>query len=651
MYQPSASRFFDRQALARRRTLQIIFLFPLSLASVAAAFHALYFLYTIFSMQWVFMEDPLASPYRPERIGLVHLLAAFVVLFGMVRAWWTMSGGGVIVAQRLGGRLADPNSTLRGEKRWINVVEEMAVAARIPTPGIYILDQQNGINAFAAGFTPDDAVVAITRGGLEWLTRDELQGVAAHEIGHIVHGDSRLNMRIMILLSGVQTLPSAGRAMVENSYKSLELSGMKQGGGLALFGFIAGYAMWFLGSLALFFNRLIQAAVARQREHLADASAIQYSRNPQGLSQALQKIGGFCSGSRIRDSLSEEYRHFYFSQTSVPSMFDWTDTHPSLHERIRLLDPSFTGTFPRLIQGRWYGLNESEESNPQPTDEELDINNKGGSGGMAWINSFKEMGAILSGVHHNLIQASRQRITGICLLYALLITESSSRKESLASLSQSETDFWTNTINNFINLIEKIDGATQLALVRLSTMSLAGLNLDDRAKIMKTINTLIRLDNKISLVEYSIEKIVHRTLVPEDFKVPGHRRVSSFRKHGEHVSVCLSLMARIAGDPPADAFARGVACLGRDRGWQLLPAGSCGLKAMDRALGELAVLGDEHLRVLIKAIHATLPLETPPTLNALWLYFATIAILNQPIPVSFWTLLARRSNDDKTMNQ
>ncbi|MBF0415791.1 MAG: M48 family metalloprotease [Magnetococcales bacterium] len=640
MKQLPPGRFFDRQALARRRTIQIILLLPLSLMSVVAAFHALYFMYTIFSMQWVFLENPIASPYRPERIKLVYFLAAAVILFGMVRAWLHLSPGGVAVAKRLGGRLADPHSTLRGEKRWIDVVEEMALAARIPTPGIYILDQQNSINAFAAGHTPEDAVVAITRGGLEWLTRDELQGIAAHEIGHIVNGDSRLNMRIMILLAGVQILPVAGKALVEKSYRNLETAGMNQGGGTAaVLGFITGYIMWFLGSLALFFNRLIQAAVARQREHLADACATQYSRNPQGLSQALQKIAGLSSGSRIHDPHCEEYRHFYFSQASAPVIFDWTDTHPPLYERIRLLDPGYTGTLPRLIQGRWYGLNGSGEPHPQPTDEELETINKGSTLGLALSHAIHEAGKVLVGIHSGLIQALTHRDAGICLLYALLILESSSRDDSIAFLSQAEADFRVQNTRRLLTIVEKTDGATQLALAWLSAMSLAGLHLDDRAKIMQSIKKLIHLDKRISLVEYSIEKIVHRTLIPEEFKVPSHGRVSSFRKHGEHLSVCLSLMARIAGESPADAFARGVACLGKNRGWQLQPASACGLSAMDHALCELVVLGDEQLRSLALALQATLPVNGPPTLHALWLYLVAMAVLNQPIPDSFWSHL------------
>ncbi|MBF0346460.1 MAG: M48 family metalloprotease [Magnetococcales bacterium] len=638
----SPGRFFDRQTVARRRTLQIMLLFPWSLMSVAMAFHALYFLYTIFSMQWVFMEDPVASPYRPERIASIHILTVLVVLFGMVRAWRNLSIGGVAVARRLGGRPADPASSHPGEKRWINVVEEMALAARIPTPHIYILDAYHSINALAAGYTPRDAVVAITRGGLEWLTRDELQGIAAHEIGHIANGDTRLNMRIMILLAGVQMLPVAGRTLAEKAWSNLNVGGARQGEGVALLGILVGYAMWFLGSLALFFNRLIQAAVSRQREYLADASAIQFSRNPQGLSQALQKIGGLSSGSRIRDPRCEEYRHFYFSQTSAPSIFDWIDTHPPLLERIRLLDPGYSGTFPKLIQGRWYGLNGSDTPHPQPTDAALATRGKGGNEGVALADAMLEAGQIVTEVHRNLVRALAQSETNVSLFHALLIGASSDQDQAIAFLSRSESESRVKTTEQLLPLLANTDPAAQLALVRLSTMALAGLNQNDRTNLLATVKSLIRLDRKISLVEYSMEKIVQSTLAPEAFKVPGHRRVSTFRKHAKPLSICLSLTARVGGDPPAEAFARGIKALGlgKNHGCQLEPASACGLEAMDRALHELTSLSDEHLRTLVQAIHATLPMNTPPTLNALWLFFVALAMLNQPIPTLFWNQLA-----------
>ena len=200
-----------------------------------------------------------------------------------------MAKGGSAVAESLGGRLVNPNTTDPDERKLRNVVEEMAIAAGVPVPKIYVLDEEEGINAFAAGHTPSDAAIGVTRGCMNLLKRDELQGVIGHEFSHILNGDMRLNLRLMGIIFGILCLAVIGRVL-------LYTRGGKDRNPLPLLGL----ALIVIGGIGVFFGRLIQAAVSRQREFLADASAVQFTRNPAGLSGALQKIGGCRLAARIR---------------------------------------------------------------------------------------------------------------------------------------------------------------------------------------------------------------------------------------------------------------------------------------------------------------------------------------------------------------
>ena len=193
-----------------------------------------------------------------------------------------MSSGGSAVAESLGGRLVDSNTRDPHERKLLNVVEEMAIASGVPMPQVYVLDDEPGINAFAAGHTPSDAAVAVTRGCIATLTRDELQGVIGHEFSHILNGDMRLNLRLMGIIFGILCLAVIGRILL-----SSRSGNSKDKNPLPLLGL----ALLILGWIGVFFGRLIQAAVSRQREFLADASSVQFTRNPGGLSGALQKIG------------------------------------------------------------------------------------------------------------------------------------------------------------------------------------------------------------------------------------------------------------------------------------------------------------------------------------------------------------------------
>ena len=258
-----------------------------------------------------------------------------------------LRGGGRVVAEQLGGRLLHPDTTDPHERVLLNVVEEIALASGTPTPPVYLLEEEEGINAFAAGFTPDDAVIGVTRGTLHQLQRAELQGVIAHEFSHILNGDMQLNIRLMGVLHGILLIGILGYFVFRSAmFSSMGRRSDRGNAGIALLALGGGLIV--IGSLGTFFGKWIKASVSRQREFLADASAVQFTRDPDGIAGALKRIGGFVSGSAVASPNAPEASHLFFGQALSGGLQSIFATHPPLAERIRRLDPSFDGEFGML---------------------------------------------------------------------------------------------------------------------------------------------------------------------------------------------------------------------------------------------------------------------------------------------------------------
>jgi Zn-dependent protease with chaperone function len=332
------ANFFEQQAQARSATTRLVVLYILAVLVICTtiAFAVSLFTKKEYMGYRVDQSVPTAPDFTAEAIaGLITLGIIGVGTFVRMKQ---LGGSGVEVAVLLGGVPVDPATSDPLEKRLFNVVEEMAIASGIPVPRVFILKHEGGINAFAAGMKPGEAVVGVTRGTLEQLNRDELQGVIAHEFSHIFNGDMRLNLRLMGVLGGILTLTTIGRLLLDTDRG--RVSRKKDGNALVFIGLV----MIVVGWIGVFFARLIKAAVSRQREYLADASAVQYTRNPQGIGGALMKIGGSTSESRVTAPFAEEASHMFFGSVSKFSAL--FATHPALEERIKRISPA-------LLQGGW----------------------------------------------------------------------------------------------------------------------------------------------------------------------------------------------------------------------------------------------------------------------------------------------------------
>ena len=314
--------FFEHQRLARRNSRIMVLLFAAAVLAVVVAVDVV--LGALYA--WSAGEAAPAAVYVAGAAATAALILC-VSLFNVAR----LAEGGVAVARMIGARRVTPGTTDPLERRLCNVVEEMAIASGVRVPEVYVMDGERGINAFAAGWDTSSAVVAVTRGTLQTLTRDELQGVVAHEFSHILNGDMRLNVHMLGVLAGIVFIGSVGEFVMRSARGSRDSKGF----------ILAGLALFVIGYVGLIFARLIKAAVSREREFLADASSVQFTRNPDGIAGALDQIRVSSAGTLIANRYAEELSHMFFGAAVTVRLARLFDTHPPLDERIRRVHPQF----------------------------------------------------------------------------------------------------------------------------------------------------------------------------------------------------------------------------------------------------------------------------------------------------------------------
>jgi Zn-dependent protease with chaperone function len=320
--------FYSRQAAARGQTRWLVFAFIVALLAVALALDFVLFTFLAGRSHYYGLSALDYARANPGQVVLSTLLVMGVLGIASLYKSMELRGGGGVVARSLGGVLVSGDTADLKRRRLLNVVEEMAIASGVPMPEVYVLEQEPGINAFAAGHTPANAAVTVTQGALDRLSRDELQGVIGHEFSHVLNGDMRLNVQLMGWIFGLFVIGLIGRMILEVSPRN-----RRNSGGLVALGF----AVMVLGYIGLMAGRILQAAVSRQRERLADASGVQFTRNPQGLKGALVKIAALPAGSALVAADAEQAAHMFFAE-GLSRVFA---THPPILERIRELDPHF----------------------------------------------------------------------------------------------------------------------------------------------------------------------------------------------------------------------------------------------------------------------------------------------------------------------
>ena len=440
--------FFERQDKARRKTKLLVFYFIVAICLLILASYAAVF--AIFGRREVIdsLGESSFTFWQADLFLWTTLGTLIVIGIGSAFKTAELSKGGSAVAQMLDGRLINSNATEANERKLLNVVEEMAIASGIPVPQVYLLENEAGINAFAAGHSTGDAAIGVTRGGMQMLSRDQLQGVIGHEFSHILNGDMRLNLRLMGLIFGILCLTVVGRVLLQTRGKKNPLP-------------LLGLALIVIGFVGVFFGRLIQAAVSRQREFLADAASVQFTRNPDGLAGALKKIGGLASGSKLESPHAQEASHLFFANGLRSSVTGLMATHPPLEERIRALDPAFDGKFPEVAPeiAEPPPPTQPVRSQPPPLPPPLPGFPQSGAAGSGIIGTVIAAQALLPDVGHPttrhlqyaadlqrslpkaLESAARDPLGASTLIYALLLSnEPAAREKQLADLATATSD-------------------------------------------------------------------------------------------------------------------------------------------------------------------------------------------------------------------
>ena len=501
--------------------------------------------------------------FDPAFFIFMSMAIVIVILAASIYKMHTLKKGGGAVAEMLGASRIDSKTTDPAKRRLINVVEEMAIASGIPVPQVFVLDSEPNINAFAAGLELSDAAVTVTRGALAKLNRDELQGVVAHEFSHILNGDMRLNVQLIGILFGILFLGIAGQKFLSGGRVSLRAG---------LPAMAAGIFLVIIGQAGSFLGRLMQCAIARQQEFLADASAVQFTRNPPGLAGALKKIGGGAFGSRIGSAEARQASHLFFSESHPASWFSFLDTHPPLITRIRLLDPSFDGKFPRMAD---------EPIAPKPiytdpfggTGHYRRPSVRGASALAADVTSLvgsplpghlEESRTILDALPQDVREMAATPRGAASVVFALLIGRDASRREQQAaalnrtSVLQGDTEM----VFSLGDQLAGLSNSLKLPLLELAMPSLSVMTGMEKRNFLLMLHSLIHADGKLSLLELSVQWILEKHLNPSEDLFRTIRKFS-FSQVGLDIVTLLSALASAGHthdkDKAQKAFDAGVA--------------------------------------------------------------------------------------------
>ena len=571
------ANFFQRQADARNSCQKLVILF---IAAVFLIIVALYFAFRLIWVIYLFTESFSTNTVKAHYyFGKLHtftfwdpalfiFIAAVVTLFILVASLTKMSTlqkGGGVVAEMLGGRLVPRTSNDPAERQLLNIVEEMAIASGIHVPLVFVLEKEKSINAFAAGLTLNDAAVAVTQGTLDQLSRDELQGVIAHEFSHILNGDTRLNIQLIGIIYGILVIGIIGGQILEHYRISAR----------SIIIFICGILFAVIGYTGSFLGRLIQSAVCRQRELLADASAVQFTRNPHGLANALKKIGGYVFSSRINAVEAKQASHLFFGESHRNNFFSsFLATHPPLEERIGLLDPSFKGKFPKILTSKTipqttpnYATQDAmylaapPVATPRITTKPADILSSVGNPGKEYFGNSL---ALLALIPNQIRDALNTPHGAASVIFALLLGNDSKERTAQLNALQRAIVLQGNieATTRFIELIAKLPQDIRLTLVQLAMPSLRSLTGMEKRNFLMVINALITADNKVTLFEFTIDWMLNKSLSDME-NISSKVSFFSYSAIGLDILIILRALAcagNIGSEEKArQAFAAGVA--------------------------------------------------------------------------------------------
>lgn len=622
--------FFEAQDRARRSTRWLIIAYLVATVFivlgvtliVAAAFH---------------LVGDVRAPVHPSVLAATAILTALLIAGATLYKTAALSAGGGRVATDMGGTLVLPDIKDPLRRRLRNIVEEMAIASGVLAPEVYVLESEPGINAFAAGLAPGDAAIAVTRGALETLDRDELQGVIAHEFSHILNGDMRLNVRMIGVLFGIMVLSIIGRLILRGSYHGRAISMRRNRG--APFVLMIGAGLATLGWIGVFLARLIKAGVSRQREMLADASAVQFTRQTEGLANALKKIGGYAEHSWFRAADPEEVSHMLFARGSrrFASLFA---THPPLESRIRALDPSFReGDYPRVLARTSPLADEAQGS------QAAAFAATAGLQGDAVADTIARPGPahieratrLRRSIPVPLHDAAHSHEDAWLLTVALALhPEEQQRERQLSVTAEQLGRDRTMRVRRFDEALRALGAAYYLPLLDIAFPALRRRPRAQLEFLLALIRRLVELDHRIELREYCFMKILAGNLGID--KPSGSARPTRMTRDDARQAALALLHLTVrqgASDDGARsaAFRAGLQALGMET-TDARPAGdaSSGIAELDRQLDLLRRLNSADKNRLVQALAAATLSDAVVAPREAELLRAVCASLDCPLP-------------------
>lgn len=614
----AASGFFDRQTVARRNTVWLVMLFLIAVTLIALAVCLVGYFVTRSEFTYLpFPQWLLTTPGWGTALAVVGLIGA-----GSLVRWIDLAGGGEKVAQMVNARLIDPSTSDSDERRLRNVVEEMAIASGVPVPQLYIMDQETGINAFVAGYSPTEAVMVVTHGTITELNRDELQGVVGHEFSHILNGDMRLNVRLISFLAGILMIGQVGTFLLRGF--RVRSSRRNQHGAVV----IVGLGLTIIGYVGVFFGRLIQAAVSRQRETLADASSVQFTRNPDGIAGALYKIGlkgGYLDTTRHASDMN----HMCIGESARMTFTRLLASHPPIAQRIEAIQPGMmarlrsrlrdttpayktrlTGArtepaadiavaFRQGVRSVTAPLIPVREKNdaPEPLSRQAGAVTEASE---AYAQRFLKN---LPATFRSLLYT---RAGAIQLCYALLINglDPVERQRRLALLSDSPLFAPApDLLDKLLPTLAAADGASGFPALELAMPALRKLDPTEIGQLITEVTKLVRADGRVSLFEFALITFLQRHL-GEGAAQSVPVRYRSYRKVEESLRQLFGLIARASSDSNEEA----------DRLYKQAIAGF--FKAGERLAPRPAKVTLRQLKTALEQLNQLSPMLKPAIIDA-----------------------------------
>lgn len=651
--------FFEHQEVAQKRTTRLVVLFIVGLLCTFAATYLLVIGAIDVALFANGYRKAAESGVGPPDIRfwdpIIMLVAGgatiLVIGGGTLYKVNELSGGGPVIAAHLGGRLLDRGTTDFAEKRLLNVVEEMAIASGTPVPPVFVLDSEPGINAFAAGHTPNDAVIGITRGAIDTLSRDELQGVIAHEFSHILNGDMRLNLRLIGILYGILVLSLIGQFIIRAMWYAPRSRSDKGGGGLYLLG--VGVGLIIIGSVGSLFGNLIKSAVTRQREYLADASAVQFTRNPGGIAGALKRMLGLTTGSRVSSPNAPEASHMFFGQATFAGFAGVFATHPPLRKRILRIEPDWNG---KVEIVKPVSLAERKAANAAD-EEQMRARAMATLAGVAVADAalrtpreparpvVQRIGLLehedvaqardmLDRVPTIVRQAAEHAFSAQAIIFALLTDQDPVVAEAqFGFITELAAEGLERQTRALVDPIRASGRDLRLAMIDLALPSLRQLSKGQYHAFRSLVGRMVAADRRISLFEWCVQRVVVGAL-DEHFGLASPARTQYYSLKGlvSQVQTLLSALARVGqSDDNARqrAFLAGAARLPE---LSVLEPNAGLLTDLAGAVNELAQVAARHKKQLIEACAAVLSADGQAKPAEAELFRAIAQAVGVPVP-------------------